>query len=163
MLFLRTAAIVREKIPAARFLIIGEGPERPALERLAGELNLRDAVQFLGNRSDIPELLNALDVFVLTSQMEASPVSIMEAMACGKPVVAPRVGSIDESVIDGITGYLVDPGSSSLAAERILRLLEDPALARRMGRAGTRAGLRAVVAREHGRRLRGPVGRHLCA
>lgn len=136
VLFLRTAALVHEKMCAARFLIIGEGPERPVLEQLARELNLQDAVQFLGNRSDIPELLSALDVFVLTSQMEASPVSIMEAMACGKPVVAPRVGSIDESVIDGVTGYLVEPGKSTLAADRILRLLEDPSLARRMGQAG---------------------------
>jgi glycosyltransferase involved in cell wall biosynthesis len=134
--FLRMAALVREKLPATRFLVIGEGPERPALERLSRDLNLENAVKFLGNRSDVPELLSALDVFVLTSQMEASPVSIMEAMACGKPVVAPRVGSIGESVIDGVTGYLVEPGSAVRAAERLLRLLTDPALAQRMGRAG---------------------------
>jgi len=150
-MFLRTAALVCEKIPAARFLIIGDGPERPALERLSRDLNLQDAVQFLGNRADIPKLLSALDVFVLTSQMEASPVSIMEAMACGKPVVAPRVGSIDESVIDGVTGYLVEPGSSVLAAQRILGLLENPALAQRLGQAGRervcdRSSLEAMVA-----------------
>ncbi len=149
-LFLRTAALVCEKVPAARFLIIGDGPERPVLERLSRELNLQDAVQFLGNRSDIPQLLSALDVFVLTSQMEASPVSIMEAMACGKPVVAPRVGSIDESVIDGVTGYLVEPGNSVLAADGILRLLQDPTLAARLGRAGRervceRSSLEAMV------------------
>lgn len=150
-LFLRTAALVRNKLPAARFLIIGDGPERASLEKLCRELNLAGAVQFLGNRSDIPELLAALDVFVLTSQMEASPVSIMEAMACEKSVVAPRVGSIDESVVDGVTGYLVQPGSAELASERLLRLLEDPALARRMGQAGrervcVRSSLESMVA-----------------
>jgi glycosyltransferase involved in cell wall biosynthesis len=151
VLFLNTAAIIRDKVPAARFLIIGDGPERPRLEKLAAELSLRDAVQFLGNRSDVPELLNSLDVFVLTSQMEASPVSIMEAMACGKPVVAPRVGSIDESVIDGVTGFLVEPGCSVQASDRILRLLHDPPLAQRLGRAGRervcrRSSLAAMVA-----------------
>lgn len=151
VLFLRTAALVREKLPEARFLVVGDGPERPALERLSSELNLQEAVRFLGNRADIPELLRALDVFVLTSQMEASPVSIMEAMASGKPVVAPRVGSIGESVVDGVTGYLVEPGCSVLAAERILQLLEDRTLAERLGWAGRqrvceRSSLQAMVA-----------------
>ena len=85
-------------VPEAVFLIVGDGPERPRLEALAEQLGVAPAVRFLGTRSDIPQLLSALDVFVLTSRIEANPVSILEAMAAGLPVVAPNVGSISESV-----------------------------------------------------------------
>ncbi len=150
-LFLRTAALVHEHLPGTRFLIVGDGPERAALEKMALALRLDAAVQFLGNREDIPQLLNALDVFVLTSRMEASPVSIMEAFACEKPVVAPRVGSIGESVLDGMTGYLVEPGNAAAAAESILRILENRELAERLGRTGRqrvveRCSLESMVA-----------------
>jgi glycosyltransferase involved in cell wall biosynthesis len=93
-------------------------------------------VHFLGTRSDIPELLSLLDVSVLTSHMEASPVSILESMACGKPVVAPRVGSIPEVVVDGQTGYLASPGDAAELAGRIIHLLNCPAEAHRLGMAG---------------------------
>ena len=69
------------------------------------------AVHFLGTRSDVPELLSLIDVLALTSHMEANPVSILEAMAAGKPVVATRVGSVDRAVQEGRTGYLVTPGN----------------------------------------------------
>ena len=117
-MFLRAAKIVRDRIPEARFLIVGDGPEREALVQLTRELDLGDAVHFLGNRSDVPEILAALDVFALTSRIEANPVSILEAMASGKPVVAPRVGSIDESVSDGETGFLTEPGNVQQVADR---------------------------------------------
>jgi len=135
-LFLRSAAQVRSQCPRARFLIVGDGPERPALECLARELELNAAVNFLGTRDDIPELLSALDVFALTSRMEANPVSILEAMASGVPVVAPRVGSIAESVIDGETGYLVEASNLEEVARRTCQLIEEPDLARSMGEAG---------------------------
>jgi glycosyltransferase involved in cell wall biosynthesis len=77
-----------------------------------------------------------LDVFVLTSKMETSPVSILEAMACGKPVVATRVGSVPQTVVEGRTGYLVAPGSADELAARILELLSDPGRAKAMGQAG---------------------------
>jgi glycosyltransferase involved in cell wall biosynthesis len=140
-LFLQAAKIVRDRIPAAKFLIVGEGPEREPLEQLTRKFNLGDAVHFLGNRSDIPDVLAAFDVFALTSRIEASPVSILEAMASGKPVVAPRVGSISESVDDGETGYLTEPGNVQQVADRLAELAGDPQRARQMGRAG-----RAVVA-----------------
>ncbi len=140
-LFLRAAARVRGQIPSAEFLIIGDGPERPKLEQIARQLDLTQAVHFLGNRADIPELLAALDVFLLTSRMEASPVSILEAMAAGKPVIAPRVGSIGESVIEGKTGWLTDPLDEQQVADRLIQLLADPELARRMGQAGRQAVL----------------------
>lgn len=106
-LFLRAAAKVRHSRPNARFLVIGDGPQRTMLETLASELGLSDAVRFLGTRSDVPELLALTNVLVLSSHMEANPVSILEAMACGKPVVATHVGSIGEVVKDGATGFLV--------------------------------------------------------
>ena len=137
-LFLQAAARVRERIPSAQFLVIGDGPERDRLEKLADELELFAAVHFLGNRTDVPELLAALNVFVLTSRMEANPVSILEAMASGKPVVAPRVGSIAESVIDSKTGFLTDPGDLDQVVDRVVELLSDRALARRMGQGGAR-------------------------
>jgi glycosyltransferase involved in cell wall biosynthesis len=142
-LFLRAAARVRSQFVAAQFLIIGDGSERAGLERLTTELGLNEAVHFLGTRADIPQLLAALDVFVLTSKIEANPVSILEAMAAGKPVIAPRVGSIDESVIDGQTGFLMPPDDERQVAERLGELFADPELALRLGRAGRAA----VVAR----------------
>jgi glycosyltransferase involved in cell wall biosynthesis len=135
-MFLRAAKRVLAQVPSARFLIVGDGPERGTLEALAAELSVSDAVRFLGNRQDIPELLAAIDVFALTSKMEANPVSILEAMASGKPVVAPRVGSIAESVADGQTGFLVEQGSEEQTAERLVQLLCDPALAKSLGQAG---------------------------
>jgi glycosyltransferase involved in cell wall biosynthesis len=139
-LFLQAAKIVRDRIPTAKFLIVGDGPQRAPLVELAGQLGLSDAVHFLGNRSDVPEVLAAMDVFALTSQIEANPVSILEAMASGKPVVAPEVGSIGESVSDGETGFLTVPGDLLQVADRLSELAGDPQKARRMGQAG-----RAVV------------------
>ena len=138
-MFMQVAAQVRKEVPDAQFLVIGDGPERAKLERIATELKLEGAVQFLGTRSDIPELLAALDVFLLTSRIEANPVSILEAMATGKPVVAPRVGSISESVNDGETGFLIEPNDTQQAAAAVVRLLLRPELAQRLGQAGRAA------------------------
>jgi glycosyltransferase involved in cell wall biosynthesis len=134
-LFLRAAAVVRTKLPDARFLVIGDGPRRTTLETLAAELSLDRAVQFLGTRNDVPELLALLDVLVLTSHMEANPVSILEAMAAEKPVISTRVGSVGETVIDGQTGYLVAPGATAELAARMTELLSDPQRAAVLGRA----------------------------
>jgi glycosyltransferase involved in cell wall biosynthesis len=127
---------VRKKIDSAHFLIIGDGPRREPLEQLCEELGLQKCVHFLGSRSDIPELLSAMDVFLLTSHMEANPVSILEAMSAGKPVIAPLVGSIAESVADGETGYLFEPGDLPQVSGRLHLLLSEPEQAQAMGRAG---------------------------
>jgi len=137
-MFLRVAAHVRNEVPESHFLIIGDGARRAELESLARQLAIADRVHFLGKRPDVAQLLNLLDVFVLTSHNEANPVSILEALATGKPVVATRVGSVPETVLDGETGYLVDPGAEQAMAGRIIELLLDPAKARRMGSAGRR-------------------------
>ncbi|MCC6126643.1 MAG: glycosyltransferase [Pirellulales bacterium] len=135
-LFLQAAAIVRQKMPEANFLIVGDGPRRLELQRLAAELSLAEAVHFAGTRADIPEMLALIDVFLLTSHCEANPVSILEAMACEIPVVATRVGSVPETVLDARTGYLVPPGNAEEIARRTLALLQEPDLAAAFGRAG---------------------------
>jgi glycosyltransferase involved in cell wall biosynthesis len=132
-LFLEMASRVVREIPTARFLIIGDGPCREALEAQARSLDIEQNVMFLGSRSDIPRLLAALDVFALTSHIEANPVSILEAMSVAKPVVATNVGSIHEAVAEGQTGFLATPGDAFQLTDRILRLLNDSVVARAMG------------------------------
>ncbi len=135
-LLLKAAAILRRRVPEARWLVVGDGTRRAELERLAAELGLSEAVCFLGSRSDVPQVLSLVDVFVLTSHMEANPVSILEAMAMEKPVVATAVGSVPETVHDGLTGFLVPPGDAEAVAARVTELLEDPDRAAAMGRRG---------------------------
>lgn len=137
-MFLRAAAQIRAAVPTARFLVIGDGAERAKLEDLAARLELNGAVHFLGTRSDIPELLALTDVVVLTSHMEANPVSVLEALACARPVVATRVGSLAETVHDGVSGYLVPPDDVAALAARVTELFGDRAKARRFGQAGRR-------------------------
>ncbi len=134
-LFLEMTTRVLRELPSTRFLIIGDGPRRAALEQRAAELGIAKHALFLGSRDDVPRLLASLDVFVLTSHIEANPVSILEAMSVGKPVVATNVGSIHESVAEGRTGFLVTPGDAYQMADRILRLLNDPLRAEAMGAA----------------------------
>ena len=134
--FLRVAKQVREEQPNAHFLIVGDGPARGPCQQMAAALGLGDAVRFCGRRRDIPHLLAQMDVFLLTSDMEASPVSILEAMACGKPVVSTNVGSIPETVVDGLTGFLASPKDERLLAQRVAQLMGGPALAREMGERG---------------------------
>jgi glycosyltransferase involved in cell wall biosynthesis len=135
-LFLRAAARIASDRPEARFLIIGDGPRRGELERLTAELGIARNVLFLGTRSDVQQILSLASVLVLSSHMEANPVSILEALACARPVVATRVGSIAESVEHGVCGYLVTPGDEVELAARVDELLGQPELARRMGQAG---------------------------
>ncbi len=135
-LFLYAAALVRLKLPNARFLVIGDGPQRAKLEALAKCLGIAEAVRFVGSRSDVPELLSLIDVLVLSSHMEANPICLLEAMASEKPVVATRVGSVAETVLEGRTGYLVAANDSQDMVGRVLELLTDPTLAAAMGRAG---------------------------
>ena len=136
VLFVSAAARVLRAVPSARFLIVGDGPQRGELEALVKLLNVSHGVHFLGTRSDVPELLSLIDALALTSHIEANPVSILEAMSAGKPVVATRVGSVDKSVDDGRTCYLVAPGNEAELAGRLIELLRDRAKATAMGRAG---------------------------
>jgi len=134
--FIRAAAIVRRRFPAARFTIAGDGPLRGELEALADNLGIADAVTFLGFYSDIPTLLNRFDVFALTSTREAFGITVVEALACETPVVATNVGGISE-IIDETTGLLATPRNPEDIAAKICQLLTDPQLARRLARAGS--------------------------
>ena len=133
LLFLRVAGKVINHVPDAQFVIAGDGPEREKLEIAVSDHKLAHHVHFLGNCDNIPGVLSAIDVFALTSQNEASPVSILEAMACERPVVAPNVGSISESVIDNQTGYLVDVGNAEEMAKKWIELLNNEDLRNKMG------------------------------
>ncbi len=120
----------------ARLLLIGEGVMRGELEAQATSLGIRDRVTFMGRRTDIPEILNASDVVVLASNWEGCPLSILEAMAAGKPVIATAVGGVPELVIDGVTGVLVPSGDAAALSEAMARLMTDFKLRMNMGLAG---------------------------
>jgi glycosyltransferase involved in cell wall biosynthesis len=135
-LFLQAAKLIHQALPTTKFLVIGDGPRRAELECFARDLGLNEAVRFTGTRGDVPEMLSLVDVILLTSHMEANPASILEAMACEKPVVATRVGSVPETVLDGRTGYLVPPGDAYELARLTLDLLCHPDHAALLGRAG---------------------------
>ncbi len=135
-LFLDAAVKIRRELPAAHFLIVGDGPDRTALEERSRGLGLADCVHFVGNRTDVPDLLMLMDVFVLTSHIEASPVSILEAFAMCKPVVATQVGSVAEALRHGENGYLAPAGDCDAIAARTIELLENPRQAAAMGRNG---------------------------
>jgi len=130
------AAQLRHELPELRVLVAGDGPEREGLEKEARRLDLDGTVRLLGIRRDVPALLDALDVAVLSSDYEGSPLSVMEYMAAGKPVVSTRVGGVPELVEDGVHGLLVEPRDPGALAAAIGRLLHDPGEARRLGEQG---------------------------
>jgi glycosyltransferase involved in cell wall biosynthesis len=140
-LFLDAAAQIRRDVPQAQFLIVGDGPLRGSLEQYARQLGIANCVHFLGLRHDVPEILALMNVFMLTSHMEANPVSVLEAFATGLPVVSTRVGSVPETVRED-TGLLVDPGDCAGMAQSVVRLLSDPALAQTLGMNGRQAVIR---------------------
>jgi glycosyltransferase involved in cell wall biosynthesis len=130
-------ASLRERLPEARLVLVGRGEHRSVLEGLARELGLGSSVVFAGYRgADLPETLAALDCLVLLGTgSEESCRAVLEGMAAGRPVVAAPVGAVPEIVIDGETGWLVDPAPGSVAAA-LETVLRDGARARTMGAAG---------------------------
>jgi glycosyltransferase involved in cell wall biosynthesis len=127
---------VLRKVPGAYLLIVGEGSRRDFLEQRAAAHKVAHRVVFTGRRDDIPAVTAALDVAVLPSWREAQGLSILEAMALSRPVVASDVGGIPEMVEDGVTGLLVQHDNPSVLADAIVRLLTDHALADTIARAG---------------------------
>ncbi len=136
------------QVPDANFVIAGEGPDRERLEGTARSLGLDDRVRFLGHREDVPDLLKSCDVFVLPSLYEGFPLSVVEAMASGRPVIATAVGGTPEAVSDGENGLLIPPGDPSALAAAIRSVLSDPVLARRLGSAGRERAFRKFSAAE---------------
>lgn len=133
-LFLDAAARVATKEPAAYFVIVGDGLLRPDMEHYARLLGIADRVIFTGWRRDLPRIYADLDVLVVSSDNEGTPVSAIEAMASGVPIVATRVGGVPD-VIDGKTGYMVPPKDPDALAQAILRVLLNSDTASRMGQA----------------------------
>src|SRR5262249_61111540 len=126
------AASVASARPRSRFVVVGDGERRDELEVRARRAGLGGRVHFLGWRNDLDRIYADLDVVVLCSLNEGSPVSLIEAMAAAKPVVATRVGGVPDLVEDGVTGYLTEPDGADGLATRIIRVLSSPDEARLM-------------------------------
>jgi glycosyltransferase involved in cell wall biosynthesis len=134
-LFLKAAVKIAQSRPEIEYVIAGDGESRFQLETRARQLDV-PRIHFMGWIHDLRTLYSALDVVVLTSNNEGTPVSLIEAAAAARPAVATRVGGVPDVVQEGVTGFLVQPGSVEALSERILRLLADHELADRMGVAG---------------------------
>lgn len=130
--FIEALDLARREEPRLRGFVAGEGRERARLEPAAA----RAGVRLLGARSDVPDLMAACDAVCLTSEAEALPMSLLEAMALARPVVATRVGGVDEAVMDGETGSVVAAGDAGAVARALLALPADAAGARDQGRLG---------------------------
>lgn len=130
--FVRAAALLKERVPGVRFVVAGDGPLRPDLARLARQL--RVPVSFLGFRTDGPSLLGEFDVLVVPSFTEGTPLVVLEAASAGVPVVASAVGGIPDQLCHGVDGLLVPPGDHPALADACARLLADRSLAARLGR-----------------------------
>ena len=128
--------LVLERVPCAYLLIVGEGSRQDALAEIARDLGVDRHVIFTGRRDDIPAVTAAFDVAVLPSYREAQGLTILEAMAMSRPVVASNVGGIPEMILDGVNGLLVPPHDPPALAGAIARLLTDHQLADMIGRAG---------------------------
>ena len=145
---IEAAAIVVRTIPDARFVMAGEGELRPQLERQIKDRRLEKHVFLTGFRPDVLSVLKAFDVFVMSSVTEGLGTSLLDAMACGKPIVATTAGGMPEVVADGLNGLLVPPRDHDAMAAAIVRLLGSEALRREMGAEGqTRARTRFSVER----------------
>lgn len=132
-IFLRAAKRVISTGAQVHFLVVGGGPELTALKTLAGELGINDSVAILGFRDDLHELVPVFDLAIISSRTEAFPMVMLEYMACAKPVVATRVGSIPEIMTDGVTGLLIDPDDPKILAEKIGFLLNNSKYADKLG------------------------------
>jgi N-acetyl-alpha-D-glucosaminyl L-malate synthase BshA len=132
-MLLRAFGQVAPRHPDVDLLLAGDGPLRPSLEALAADLGMAGRVRFLGVRRDVPAILAASDVFVLSSVSEAASLTLLEAMATGVPVVVTDVGGNPEIVRDGVDGLLTPRGDAGAMAGALDRLLSDAALAGRLG------------------------------
>jgi glycosyltransferase involved in cell wall biosynthesis len=131
--FLRVAKTVTDTGHDVAWHVVGEGPERAALERMARDLDIADRVVFHGLLYDVTPVLAALDLFLFTSHREGLSVAILEAMSAGLPVVATDVGGIGDQVIEGKNGFIVPDRDVAAAAARVAAVLDDDALRARLG------------------------------
>lgn len=133
---LRTMKLVAAASPLSRLVLVGDGPEMVRASQLVRDLKLDGRVTFLGLRNDVPRLWRAADVCLLTSISEGIPLTLIEAMAAGVPVVATDVGGVSEVVEHGLTGLLAPRGNEQALASAVLQLAGDPDLRSRLGRSG---------------------------
>jgi glycosyltransferase involved in cell wall biosynthesis len=138
---IRSAALLREDLPTARYVLAGEGPLRLRLSKLVSDLGLQDTVSFVGHRSDVGDLLAAADLVVLPSLWEGLSISLLEAMAAGKPVITTTIGSNREVTNEGETAVLVPPKDPESLAAAIRLLARDPGRLAELGRKGQEAQL----------------------
>jgi glycosyltransferase involved in cell wall biosynthesis len=131
-LFLETARLILEKRPDTRFMLVGDGPLRESLQELSRRLNIADKVIFPGFRDDIIDIMNAFDLFVVSSFHEGVPMALLEAMSLKKAIVSTAVGGINEVIEDGVSGLLVEPSSVDALAGACLHILENTSLKREL-------------------------------
>lgn len=130
---LKAAALLQQKIPAFSVLIVGDGPQRPSLERMARRLGVQDRVRFVGEVSDVRLPLALIDLFVFSSRWpEAFGLTLIEAMAAGKAVVATEAGAVPEVIRHDVDGWLVPPDDPAAMAQSLAHLLRHPDIARRL-------------------------------
>ena len=134
------------EVPGARLVLVGEGSERPRLERLARDLDVAERVTFTGWSEDPRAYLPSFDVFALPSRFEGFPLALLEALLARSAVIATEVGSVGEAVRDGVTGLLVQPDDPQALAAAIRRLLGDTDLRGRLGERGRRLVLERFTA-----------------
>src|SRR5579871_1488882 len=132
-LFIRAAARALVEFPRARFLVLGEGPDRDKLESLIDELNIGDSLQLLGRLDNMPSIYASLDLMVSASRQEGLPIAILEGMASRLPVTATAVGDVPTVVLDGRTGVLVSAENIEALSAGIKELLRDTAKCKRFG------------------------------
>ncbi len=130
--FFTALASLKDRYPV-QGLVIGGGRREAEMRQLAVEMGLEERVRFLGQRDDVPDLLAALDIFVLPSHSEGVSLALLEAMAAGLPVIASRVGGLPEVVTDGDHGLLIPPQDPEALAAALARLLDEPAWAKKLG------------------------------
>jgi glycosyltransferase involved in cell wall biosynthesis len=127
---------LRDEGVDAVLCMVGDGPDRPQLEQRAHDLGIVRDTLFLGYQEDVAQFYAAFDALVLPSSNEGTPVSAIEALAAGRPVVATRVGGVPDVVVEGEDGFLVEAGATDELADRLAQLARDPALRERMGQSG---------------------------
>ncbi|WP_158789672.1 GT4 family glycosyltransferase PelF [Granulicella sp. L46] len=134
-IFLTAAARVLNQLPDAKFVVVGDGPDRANLEALIDELGIRGSVRMLGRRDDMPAVYASLDVMVSSSRREGLPIAILEGMASRLPLIATPVGAVPTVIFDGHTGVLVRAEDPELLATKIIELLQDDSQRERLGSA----------------------------
>lgn len=132
-ILMRAAPEVLRRCSSAYFVIVGDGKERAGLERMAKKAGIENNVNFLGERSDVDEIVPSFDIACSSSRTESFPLSILEYMACGRCVVAASVGGVPEIVKDGVNGALVKSGSPEGLAEKLVRMVDDREARESMG------------------------------